>query len=431
MKKFNSIKHHVQALLLGLAVGLTLIFSLITLITAYVVEDHLIYKILNQQAIALQNQINSGRKDSFTLAENAMFYKSINQAPAWVSKALNPENQHGEIFTEESSHYHFQVIPFNGSQGLLLVEVSSLLVVSGQKGIILLCLLGFLAAIILSAVVAIYLSRRIVNPILALTAAVKRTNAGDASPSMPSIPYEMGYLSKTFENTLAALSKALIKEKDFATNVSHELRTPLSIVRNVCGLIMQRGYKPKDLKTLNREVKNMQNTIDALMRLARDENTKTQSCQIKTMLENLIISEQLEIPQHWNISLNVPDSAYVEADPHLLEILLINLIKNAVDYAATPSLNIELNQSVLSLKNDHQPKLQSTNTSLRTYNSGIGQGLYLSTRIAEYQKWRLHSLSTAEGFEVSLDFKPCSTQWYVTSTYLFNIASNKEIQYFT
>ena len=404
MTLIRSIKHQVILSLVGLAVGLTLLFSAIALITAFAVEDALLYRLLDQRASDIERQLAMNTKAP-VLPSNMIFYPSLQAVPADIQPRLLRPQMAGEIFTADGTHYHYRKINRASGEGYLLAEVSNLLVVSHQPGLFLLCGAGLILALIGAVWIALWLSRRIVHPVLRLTEAVREAESPNANIDMPELPHELGYLARRLQQSFTALRQTLEKEKAFANNVSHELRTPLAVVNNACALIRQRGYTEADLETLTQACRKMQHTVDALLALARAENAATQPCNLRMHLEQALLSEELAIPEHWRLSLDVPDILNIKANPRLLDILLFNLISNALEHSSEPALSIYYRDQQLTFSNTGTVADTEVLTLPGVRNNtsaGIGQGLYLVARIAEYFGWMLKISNTDKQFRVSL-----------------------------
>ncbi len=393
MKKFSSIKQHVVIILLGLSTGLTLIFSLIVLITAFLVEDALIYKVVREDADRIEQAYKDTGHIDLHGSNKLSVYPSLDTVPVWAKTRLQRNQSHGELFTPEGTHYHYQKLNLAGRDGYLIVEVSKLLVVSNQPSLFILCILGFFLTMIITGSIALLLSRQIIEPILSLANAVKAYNKPKAVAVMPKLPYELGYLANTFQKSFKKLSHFLEREKAFANNVSHELRTPLTIVNNACTLIKQRGYKASDLKVIEKSCREMEQTVSTLLALARSEDTALQPCKIKVHVENTLLNTQLEVPENWQVDIRIIDSHAVDANPDLFDILLLNLLRNAFEHACHPMLCIELSGHTLSFSNSTDQHITHlTRPGTKHQNStGIGQGLYLVEQIAEQLGWSFYA----------------------------------------
>jgi two-component system, OmpR family, sensor kinase len=92
---------------------------------------------------------------------------------------------------------------------------------------------AFLVALVVVGGLALYLSRRITNPVLALSEAADRVAEGRYDVEVPRVPGggEIGHLADRFRQMTARLAESEELERNFLMSVSHELRTPLTAIR--------------------------------------------------------------------------------------------------------------------------------------------------------------------------------------------------------
>ena len=99
----------------------------------------------------------------------------------------------------------------------------------------LLKLLGvsLVGGIAVAGLLAWYLSRRITEPVLALSRAADEVAEGRYDVSVPDVPGgdEVGHLAARFGQMAKRLAEAERLERNFLMTVSHELRTPLTAIR--------------------------------------------------------------------------------------------------------------------------------------------------------------------------------------------------------
>ncbi len=93
--------------------------------------------------------------------------------------------------------------------------------------------LALAVGIALSAVLFWWLSRRLTEPVLALTRATQRVGAGQYDVEIPDTKGgdEISQLSDRFRRMVAKLAEAEQLKRSFLMSVSHELRTPLTAIR--------------------------------------------------------------------------------------------------------------------------------------------------------------------------------------------------------
>jgi signal transduction histidine kinase len=92
---------------------------------------------------------------------------------------------------------------------------------------------AFLVAILVVGGLAVYLSRRITQPVLELADAADEVAGGNYAVAVPEVPGggEIEDLAQRFGQMASRLSEAEEQERNFLMSVSHELRTPLTAIR--------------------------------------------------------------------------------------------------------------------------------------------------------------------------------------------------------
>jgi signal transduction histidine kinase len=93
--------------------------------------------------------------------------------------------------------------------------------------------LAFLVSLAVVGGLALYLSRRLTEPVLALSRAMDEVAEGHYDVDVPQVPGkgEIGHLTERFREMAARLAEAEQRERNFLMSVSHELRTPLTAIR--------------------------------------------------------------------------------------------------------------------------------------------------------------------------------------------------------
>lgn len=403
----KNIKDQTLVLLISLTLGVALVFSLLAAIAAFVVEDAVISHFLDEQANHIEKHyahqgnfppLAFGFLESFT---------SIDVMPKWAQENINPDRTSGEIFTPDASHYHYRKLALGeGRNGYLLAEVSRLLVVNHQPRILVIFFVVFIIAIAVAVFLAVKFSQKIVNPILALTSAVKHIEKPATSVRLPKLDFELGYLSNAMQTSFDKLNKILEQEKAFTTNVSHELRTPLTVLKNSCVLIEQRGFILEDLAKIKSSTEQMEHIVNVLFALARTETLIQQPCNIIIMLEQAVLQSHSPQLEHFQIHFDVPQDLTLLANSNLLQLLFINLFRNAAEHAGEPSISIIYTNGKLIFDNKSEclPDVDITQAGIKGDNSdGIGQGLYLVSRIAEHFNWHVTVDTSEQHFRVIIN----------------------------
>ncbi|MEI7688634.1 MAG: HAMP domain-containing sensor histidine kinase [Candidatus Nomurabacteria bacterium] len=148
----------------------------------------------------------------------------------------------------------------------------------------------------------------------------------------------VAYLSS--KRTLKPLEEAYKKQSRFVADAAHELRTPLSVMK-AGGEVILRSNRSKDeytkyIKESLEEVDRLTTLSNDLLFLASNNKKKVKSNTQVNIGE--ICKKQIEIMRAYanvkNIKIedNIEDNLILEGEKEDLTRLIINLLKNAVDY---------------------------------------------------------------------------------------------------
>jgi signal transduction histidine kinase len=137
--------------------------------------------------------------------------------------------------------------------------------------------LGIAAAVgvLIAALLAWYLSRRLVRPVLWLSAAADEVAAGNYETAVPrNAPGELGHLSERFDEMTSRLAEVERMERNFLMSVSHELRTPLTAIRGHVsalreGVIDDPELQELSLETVEAEAQRLERLVGDILDLAK------------------------------------------------------------------------------------------------------------------------------------------------------------------
>jgi two-component system, sensor histidine kinase and response regulator len=139
------------------------------------------------------------------------------------------------------------------------------------------------------------------------------------------------------ENLLAAN-----QELDaFSSTVSHDLRSPLNIVAGYTQLLQDDYADVLDeeamqyLKRILKSAFSMSTLINDLLQFSRSARTEinTETVDLSEM-SRAIAAEMEEQNSHTKAIFKIQDGMQVQADPNLMNIVLVNLLGNAVKYSS-------------------------------------------------------------------------------------------------
>lgn len=420
----NSIQRRVFLTFAGFTLLLSVLYWGISILTAYVVEDKILEKILLQETQHLERMvIEKGIDAAKPRLDYIKLYHSIDQAPLAIQKALEEESGVTEIFVNKQTHYHIQHVILNDKHQVLVVaEVGKLLTVANvSKSIIIMFFAIFLITLAIAIWFAYRLALRTTRPITTLALQVEQQHLARVDPStsvskaisdtvkdgIAPLPGafklsgseqedELGFLASTLQNTLRELDESIKRERDFNRDISHELRTPLTVLNNTLALASQRSLSVSDLKQLNDSTESMNQLVTTLLALARAETIKREPINLCAVLEQSVINLQHKmIEPPFEVTLDIPQYFSIKSNQQLVILLVNNLVENAIAHATDNQLIIRYLEttdgtSELVFENKIAQPLQDniTHAQIKSESSqGIGQGLYLVSRISEALNW--------------------------------------------
>ncbi|MFD1314157.1 sensor histidine kinase [Namhaeicola litoreus] len=193
--------------------------------------------------------------------------------------------------------------------------------------------------------------------------------------------------------------------KEFTENASHEMQTPLAIIQSKLEYLMQsENLNIEDKQTISTVFsasKRLSKLNKTLLMLSKIENQ--QYSQKKEILVNEIVNQQLEIFEDFilskdlTISKNLTLDAKVNANPLLLDMVVSNLISNAIKHNQEGgSIEIHTNEVYLSVANTGKPTKTSSDMLFdrfkkeSTSSDSFGLGLAIVKKICDVHEWKIN-----------------------------------------
>jgi signal transduction histidine kinase len=275
-----------------------------------------------------------------------------------------------------------------------------------------LALAGVLGLLV-AAMLAWYLSRRIVRPILQLSDSVDAVAAGRYDVAVPNAPGELGHLSERIGEMAHRLSEVEEMERNFLMSVSHELRTPLTAIRGHVSALLDEGVvvdpesRHQSLETVEAEAQRLERLVGDILDLAKLDTHRftvlTEEVDMAQLLDQAF-ERYREEAQRRSIDYrqDVRDRPVIISDGDRVLQVVGNLLSNA--FKATPdggSISLELAQQngpVHVSVEDTGPGIprEARERLFRPFISGSAGGTGLGLAIAK-------EISTALGGRIILD----------------------------
>ncbi len=177
---------------------------------------------------------------------------------------------------------------------------------------------------------------------------------------------EFDDLNRVLVSMTERIKSDYLNLKEYIENASHEIQTPLAIINSKMELLLQSGdMKEKQYKTVadayeaSNRLSRLNKTLILLAKIENRQFPESKPVNPSIMinhqlesLEDLIHAKKIKVTKQMDNEITVP------MNPYLAEILLVNLIKNALRHNITGGeLKIELTKESLRIANSG-PELQ-------------------------------------------------------------------------
>ncbi|MCC6727452.1 MAG: HAMP domain-containing protein [Saprospiraceae bacterium] len=266
-----------------------------------------------------------------------------------------------------------------------------------------------------------YAAAKAIAPVQQLIKGTANINDANINTRLPLPPHndEVEQLARAINDLLQRIENGFKREKQFTSDVSHELRTPLTAIRGTLEVLIRKPretaqYEEK-IGQVVREVDKMQLLLDRLLQLARLESgsvpLEKEVVNLAALIHSLEAQNQTELAaKATQLHIEIPTTATALADRTFLEILVSNLLGNALKYGhhggeihctwdeASHALTISDNGP--GIPAEHLPylfdRLYRTDASRTSQVPGSGLGLSIVQKIASLEQIEI-SVKSEEG----------------------------------
>jgi signal transduction histidine kinase len=264
-----------------------------------------------------------------------------------------------------------------------------------------------------SAAGGYWLASRVTSSVTRLARQVGQAEPGDTDLSLTWIKStsndEVGELARAFDRYLRRLRAFIERENFFTADVSHELRTPLAIMLGAVEVLEQdESLSPKQKERITRIHRATQDMIDltsALLLMAREhlDAADEQPCDVSDVALACVEKHRHLIGDR-PIRLEVESiaRAVLMAERPLLEIVIGNLIRNALFHTKSGSVLVKVEADKLTVQDTGiGMRPDELERALERYykgpsSAGAGVGLSLVKRICDRYGWQI-SLDSKQG----------------------------------
>jgi two-component system heavy metal sensor histidine kinase CusS len=206
---------------------------------------------------------------------------------------------------------------------------------------------GLLVAVVLacgivaSAMIAITVSRRGLQPLNAMTRSLKRVGPNRLHERVPPAewPRELQPVAIAFDDMLDRLEDSFTRLSQFSADLAHELRTPLANIRGEAEVALTRPRSPNEYEAVIEsnvaECERLSGIIDNLLFLARAEAAESKLNHShfdgRAAIERIATYNEA-IAEERHLTITCSGQGEVFADPVLFGRAVSNLVDNAVRF---------------------------------------------------------------------------------------------------
>lgn len=177
---------------------------------------------------------------------------------------------------------------------------------------------------------------------------------GDTALAEPGMERELLAIADALDRYRQRQQQALAREQAFAANLSHELRTPLTAIRTDAELMAALPDLPESVaRRANRVIGNVDriNALgNSLLLLGREARPALlEEVRLRPAIAAVWEALTIANPKPVRLRLDIPEGTAVAADPALFDLILRNLLDNALRYSEAGEIVCTLAGSRLSV----------------------------------------------------------------------------------
>lgn len=410
--------------------------STLTQIQTYILEERALEKV--DESIELHNQfllIIADDEVAFTSQSNFYTQRILEKIDFYEDdfyeefhEMLQEQEHQGLIYADE---YVFVVDEFGEDEEIkVFLGVNQRYFNESFELIYTSIILLNLSIFIILAIVGYILISRTIRPLkLILKEVEELEREPDLSKRLNEIKTddEFEKLIISFNKMLKRIENSVENIKQFSSDASHELRTPLTIIQGEIELLDLKNASLDELKSailkIDTEQKKLQEIIKNFLLLSRLEK---ESVALKMSRLDIVIFEEIERSlsaieeKKLKLEVDIDDELEVEFDEKYLQIVINNLLTNAIKYTQKGYIKIEakrengkiffrIKDSGVGIKKEHIHKIFErffrADSARSDIKEGLGLGLAIVKKICDKFSCALHVRSeTNKGSEFYLKF---------------------------
>jgi signal transduction histidine kinase len=265
-------------------------------------------------------------------------------------------------------------------------------------------LLALATAVVVSALLGYWLAGVLTRQLTELAQRVGNLAPGEEHERLqrPDHDAEVAALAGALDQYHARIVEMIAREQEFTANASHELRTPLTAIRTSCELLgSARSLSEKErarVEMIAQAAEQMTDRIEALLYLARQRPAEpVEAVALRDCVDEAAAPYRDEIARKGlRFEAAIPEHALVKLDRKALQLVLVNLIKNAVRYTEAGYVRVTYEAPRLTVADsgagiapNHLPQVFERFYRGDQSGDGLGLGLAIVRRICDDLGWKI------------------------------------------
>ncbi|MET4074883.1 two-component system heavy metal sensor histidine kinase CusS [Hymenobacter sp. UYCo722] len=192
------------------------------------------------------------------------------------------------------------------------------------------------------------LAGRSIAPIAAITTTTNRITRSNLAEriALPPRPDELHTLASAINGLLGRIEQAVVREKQFTADASHELRTPLAVLKGTLEVLVRKPRTEAEyVENINLgivEIDRLTHLVDQLLLLARFENhakaIEQQPLAVLSGVHDVLHRHRADLSaRRMRVDVADGDLPAITSDPFLVDLILDNVLANAIKYSPAGS----------------------------------------------------------------------------------------------
>lgn len=233
---------------------------------------------------------------------------------------------------------------------------------------------------------------KLLNPLKTITNVIENFAKGNLSTRIDiNSKDEIGILANSFNTMASSLENSIKTREELLRDIGHELRTP--IAKGKFAIEKIDDFSQKEL--LKKIFLDLETLTNELIELEKLNITKLNITNFDA--ETLVIESlgKLYLDDESKIEVNMIENFKISADLYYLSIAIKNLIDNALKYATSYPITIEVNKNRISILNKGEKLSKELEYYLKPFTQelsqrdGFGLGLSIVKKILDRHNFRI------------------------------------------